>query len=265
MDLELKGKVAIVTGGSRGIGKAIARELAAEGADVAVVSRGKDALEACAAELRAATGAKVLAVTADTGSDQSVRDMVAAVVAQLGRVDILVNSAALPGSTVAFPLEQLTEEAFHGQMNIKVLGYLRCIREVAPHMIANGWGRIISISGLAARQPTSIVGSLRNAAVVAMSKNVADQLAGKGITVNVVHPGGTLTEYYQGKVDELAKAEGLSQEEAKRKQFAPNLLGRVIETREIADVVAFLASPRSVAVNGDVIGVGGGVARSIYY
>src|SRR6476659_11323146 len=135
MDLELRGKTALVTGGSRGIGKAIARELAREGADVAIVARDAVALAATAAELRAETGRRIAALTADTGDDASVERMVAEAVAALGRIDILVNCAARPGGQAPPPaLADITDAIFWDDVNVKVLGYLRCAREVAPHM-----------------------------------------------------------------------------------------------------------------------------------
>ena len=182
MDLELSGKTAIVTGGSRGIGKAIARELALEGVDVAIVARGMEALEATALELAQATGRRIVPVSADTGNEGSVKSMVQQVVESLGRVDILVNCAATPGGQGPVPtLSDITEEMFWDDMNIKVLGYLRCAREVAPYMRQQGWGRIISISGLAARQSGSTIGSMRNVSIAAMTKNLADELGPHGI------------------------------------------------------------------------------------
>ena len=152
MDLQLTGKRAIVTGGSRGIGKAVARALGDEGCDVVIAARGRDALDAAAAELRAATGRAVVPIVVDTGDDESVRTMVAAAMAALGGVDILVNSAAKPlGQSAPPKLADVTAELFWDDMNVKVLGYLRCAQAVAPAMIAQGWGRIINISGLGAR------------------------------------------------------------------------------------------------------------------
>ena len=265
MDLQLADKAAIVTGGSRGIGKAIALELAREGCAVAIVARGLDALTAAAEEIRAETGATVVPISADTGSDASVGAMVDQVAARLGRIDVLVNSGSAVGSSVAFKLAGITEEAFWEQMNVKVLGYLRCIQHVAPHMIERGWGRIINISGMAARQSLSVIGSTRNVAVVAMSKNVADELGKHGINVTVVHPGATLTEHYAAQMGDLAAQRGITRDEAIRQRFASNSIRTPIEPRHIAHVVAFLASPRSVAINGDVIGVAGGSPGAIYY
>jgi NAD(P)-dependent dehydrogenase (short-subunit alcohol dehydrogenase family) len=265
MDLELRGKSAIVTGGSRGIGKAIARELAREGASVAVVARGRDALEATAAELHVETQSKVIPIAADMANDDAVRAMVDAAAAAFGRIDILVNSGSAVGSSVAFKLPEVTQEAFWGEMNVKVMGYLRAIQHVAPHMIRNGWGRIINISGMAARHPLSLIGSARNVAVVALTKNAADELGPHGINVTVVHPGATPTEHYLAQIDDWAKERGLSREEAIRQRFASNLIRRPVEPRDIAHVVAFLASPKSMAVNGDVIAVAGGAPGEIYY
>src|SRR5918911_388507 len=194
MDLELAGKTAIVTGGSRGIGKAVARELAGEGVDVAVVARSADALRASAAELAEATGRRIVPIVADTGSDESVKAMVEQAASALGHLDILVNCAAQPGGQSTPPkLAEITDGAFYSDVNVKVMGYLRCAREVAPHMVRQGWGRIINISGLAARQTGSSIGSMRNVAVVALAKNLADELGPRGVNVNCVHPGTTRT------------------------------------------------------------------------
>ncbi len=266
MDLELTDKTAIVTGGSRGIGKAIARQLALEGVDVAIVGRTPEALEAAAEELRAETGRRILPIVADTGRDADVKAMVARAAAELGHLDILVNCAARPGGQAPPPaLAEITDELFWDDVNVKVMGYLRCCREVAPYMIRQGWGRIISISGLAARSTGSIIGSMRNIAVVAMTKNLADELGPHGINVTVVHPGTTRTEKTPGVVAAQAAKLGISPEEVERRMGQANALGRLIDAREIAYVVAFLASPKSVAINGDVIAAGGGALRSIYY
>ncbi len=265
MDLELGNKAAIVTGGSRGIGKAVARELLREGARVVIVARGAAVLDSTATELREETGGQVWPIVADTTDEPSVQRMVDEAVRELGGIDILVNSAAEVGSRVAFKLPNVTQSVFRSELDVKVLGALRCIQHVAPHMIRTGWGRIITISGLAARQPTSIVGSTRNAVVVAMSKNVADELGPHGINVTVVHPGGTLTEHYLAQMQAVASERGIPVEQAIQERFATNLVRRPITPRDVANVVVFLASPKSVAINGDVIAVGGGTPGAIHY
>jgi NAD(P)-dependent dehydrogenase (short-subunit alcohol dehydrogenase family) len=266
MDLELRGKTAIVTGGSRGIGKAVARELAREGVDLAIVGRDAAALAAAAAELGAETGQRILPIVADTGQDASVRGMVQQAADAFGHLDILVNAAARPGGQAPPPkLAEITDDLFWSDVNVKVMGYLRCAREVAPHMIAQRWGRIICISGLAARSTGSTIGSIRNAGVVALARNLADELGPHGINVTVVHPGITRTEKSAGVIAAQAAASGTTPEEVERRLAEANAVRRLIDAREIAYVVTFLASPKAGAINGDVIAAGGGVGRSIYY
>jgi NAD(P)-dependent dehydrogenase (short-subunit alcohol dehydrogenase family) len=266
MDLQLKGKSAIVTGGSRGIGKAVALGLASEGVDVVLVARNVAPLEQTAKEIAARTGSRVVGVTGDTGNDESVKRMVAEVVSQLGGIDILVNAAAKPGGQGPVPsLKDITAREFSEEMNVKVMGYLRCAREVFPHMASRGWGRIINISGLAARNSGSIIGSMRTIAVAAMTKNLADELGPLGINVTVVHPGTTRTEATPGVVARRAAAAGVSEAEMERRMAEGNSVRRIINAADIANVVTFLASPLSVAINGDAIAAGGGVGRAIYY
>ena len=265
MDLELKGKTAIVTGGSRGIGKAIAREFGREGVDVALVSRGREALEETADELGRETGAKYVVITADTSDDGSVRDMVQEAARELGHLDILVNGAAKVGGGPAPRLGEITEEAFWDDMNTKVLGYLRCAREVAPYMASRGWGRIINLSGMAARQSGTIIGSMRNVSVAALTKNLADELGPLGINVSVVHPGLTRTERTAGMVEAQMQSQGISAAEAEKNMASNISIGRMVDAEEIAYVVTFLASPKSVAITGDAIATSGGNGRAIHY
>jgi NAD(P)-dependent dehydrogenase (short-subunit alcohol dehydrogenase family) len=252
LDLELKGKRAIVTGGSRGIGKAIARQLAAEGADVVIAARNPEQLERTAAELHAASGRRIVPVVADTGNASSVDALVATAVAKLGGVDILVNNAAVPGGiSPATRLDQIVDAEVLEDVNIKVVGYLRTARAVAPHLIAQRWGRIINIGGLAIRRTGRPVATLCNVGVAAITKNLADELGPKGINVVAVHPGATRTE----RTDAAAEPELASSVS----------IGRIVDASEVAFVVAFLASPKSVAINGDAIAVGGGSLGSIHY
>lgn len=266
MDLQLHGKRALVTGGSKGIGLAIARQFAAEGVDVALAARNAAEVQAAAEALAQETGRKVIGLTADTNEEASVKALIAGTIAQLGDLDILVNAAAKPGGqTPPPPLAGVTDTLFWDDVNVKVLGYLRTAREAAPHMIAAGWGRIINISGLAARQTGSIVGSVRNVAVAALTKNLADELGPKGINVTVVHPGLTRTERTAPRVAEIQERTGQSVEDVEARLAANVSIGRIVDAAEVADVVAFLASPRSVAINGDAIACGGGTRGAIHY
>ena len=267
MELQLQGKRALVTGGSRGIGKAIARALAAEGCDVALLARHADALRATASEIAAASGRKVIFVSADTTHDEQVQSAMADAAAQLGgSIDILVNAAAEPAGFGRPPtLAEITGAFFHAEMNTKVMGYLRCAREVAPGMRAAGWGRIVNVSGLAARQTGNAVGSMRNIAVAALTKNLADELGPHGVQVNVVHPGLTRTERTAPLVAARAAAQGLSEQAVYEQMAAGNSIGHLVDADEVADVVVFLCSPRSRAINGESIAVGGGAPRSIHY
>jgi NAD(P)-dependent dehydrogenase (short-subunit alcohol dehydrogenase family) len=266
LDLELKGKVAIITGGNRGIGKAVAWQLAKEGVDVALIARDRAALETAAAEIARATDRRAKGFAADTGDDASVKSGIAQALAAFGRVDILVNCAAAVGGQGKPPkLAEITDAPFFADMNVKVLGYLRTIREVAPHMAAQGGGRIINISGLAALQTGTTIGSIRNIGVAALTKNLADELAPSGISVVCVHPGRTRTEKTAEFVERQAKTQGVTADEVERRLAAANLARRMITADEIAYLVAFLASPKSIAINGDSIAAGGGSPGAIHY
>lgn len=266
MDLELADKTAIVTGGSRGLGKAIARQLALEGADVAIVARSREPLAATAEELARETGRRIVPITADTGSGESVRDMVRQVAEAFGHIDILVNGAATRGGDRPPPsLAEITDALFWDDMNVKIMGYLRCAREVAPYMQRQGWGRIINLGGLAARRTGSTITSIRNVGVVALTKSLADELGPYGINVTVVHPGTTRTEDMAEVVAVRARRAGIPPAEMEGRMAQANTVRRIIDAREIAYIVAFLASPKSGAINGDVIAAGGGSPGAIYY
>lgn len=266
MDLGLVDKVAIVTGGSRGIGKAVAMALAMEGAEVAIVARDRAALAAAQSDIGMRSGREPLVVTADMGDDDAVKDLVAQVTARFGRIDILVNCAAQPAGQARPPaLADVTTDALWADVNVKVMGYIRTAREVAPIMIGQKSGRIINISGLAARSTGSIIGSIRNISVAALTKNLADELGVHGITSVCVHPGLTRTEKTEDVVARRASAEGATAAEIEAKLAGANVINRLITAAEIADVVTFLASPKSVAINGDVIAAGGGIRGAIHY
>jgi len=243
MDLELAGRVAIVTGGSRGVGRAIAQELAREGVDVAVCARHRPSLEETAEALAKETGRRIIPIVADTTNGESVTRLVDATLAALGRIDVLVNNAATPGGLVRGSLAEADESALLEDIDTKVIGYLRCAKAVAPHMERRGWGRIINIGGLSGRRSGNISG-LRNAAIVHLTKTLADQLGPRGITVNLVHPGATRTER--------------TDEETARRASASNAIRRIVDAHEIGQVVAFLASTKAASITGVAIDASGG-------
>src|SRR5262245_63786432 len=272
MDLGLQGKRAIVTGGSLGIGKAIARELAREGVDVAIVARTKDQLEATARELAGETGRRVVPLAADVTSKAQVDAMVAQAAAQLGGLDILVNSGSAPGGspTATGPIETVVDEDLLQDFNVKYVGALRCCRAVIPLMKAQGWGRIVNISGANARNAGNLSGGARNTALVHMTKTLAVQLGRHGITVNCIHPGTTRTERTPSLLAARAKQLGVSPDEVERQDFAPdsprgNAICRMVDASEIAFVTAFLASDKAWAVSGELIAATGGAGRTVYY
>jgi NAD(P)-dependent dehydrogenase (short-subunit alcohol dehydrogenase family) len=261
MDLDLTGRCAVVTGGSRGIGKAIARALAAEGCDVGLVARDLAKTEAVASELGAGSDRRVVALVGDTGDDRSVAEMAQRAVAELGSVDILVNTAATPPAAGGPP----GDDDLEWGVNVKVRGYVRCARAFAPGMASAGWGRIINIGGLTSRQTGILDGSVRNAAVTAVTKNLADELGPSGINVTVVHPGMTRTEQTPEILAATAAARGVTVDELEASLAAQVAIGRLVTASEVAAVVTFLASPLSVALTGDPIAAAGGVRGSIYY
>ncbi|HRC62476.1 MAG TPA: SDR family oxidoreductase [Dehalococcoidia bacterium] len=264
MDLELRGRRAIVTGGSRGIGKAIALELAREGVDIAICARDRATLDAAAADIRA-LGVRAAGIEVDAGNRASVDAAVEEAVAQLGGVDILVNSAGQPGGLATGPLPTVTDEDVLEDFNAKTFGTLRFCRAVAPHLQQQGWGRIINIGGLSGRQPGTYSTGMRNVAITHLTRTLSLELAPSGITVNIVHPGMTRTEWAAGRWAEAARRQGLPPEEGERIASERALMKRVVDTSEIAYVVAFLASPKASAVSGEVIGVGGGEpGRSLF-
>jgi NAD(P)-dependent dehydrogenase (short-subunit alcohol dehydrogenase family) len=267
MDLQLEGKRALVTGGSRGIGKAIARALAQEGVDVALLARDKQRLADAVAELSAEARSSIVGVSADTASDESVRLGVAEAVRLLGgSIDILVNAAAEPGGLSApKQLAEIDGAFFHGELDIKVMGYIRCAREVAGGMKAQGWGRIVNVSGLAARLTGNTVASIRNVAVAALTKNMADELGPSGINVTVVHPGLTRTERTNEMMASQAVSRGVPRQAIEDETAQRNSIRHLLDAADVAAVVAFLCSPRSLAINGDAIAVGGGTPRSSHY
>jgi len=257
----LSGRGAVVVGGTRGIGLAVATLLADLGAGVVV--NGRDAHAAT----EAATSIDGAVAHPGSPADPAIADaLIDRCTSEFGRIDILVNCAAKPSGQSRPPtLGEITAEEFWDHMNTKVMGYLRTAREVAPYMIKQGSGRIVNVSGLGAKHVGTTIGSIRNVGVAALTKNLADELAPHGVQVVCVHPGLVRTEATPGVIAAQAKAQGVSETEIEKRMAGRNLLRKIVTAEEIADVVTFLASPRAIAINGDAIPAGGGTPGSIFY
>lgn len=272
MDFGLEGRKAIVAGGSRGIGKAIAMELAREGVDVALASRSMAELETTANEIAGATGRKAVPIACDVTDRAAVDGMVAQAVDALGGVHILVNSASLPGGSpgATGAIETVVDEDFLYDFDVKYMGALRCARAVIPHLRAAGWGRIINISGHNARMPGNLSAGARNTSLVHLTRTLAFELGRDGITVNCIHPGTTRTERTPGLLAARAEREGVTADEVERRDFAAdsprgNAIGRMVDAAEVADVAVFLASDRARAMTGELLSPNGGAGKAVWY
>lgn len=265
MDLLLEGKKAIVTGGSRGIGKAIARQLAREGCDVAIGARSEAPLQEAAAEMAKDTGRRFVPVAVDTLNPESIRAFVRRASQELGGVEIVVNSAARVGGA-AGDIETLDEGEILRDFEEKAIGYLRVAREAVPHMKEAGWGRIINISGLAGRAPgTNMSGGVRNASTVLLTKAWANALGKYGITVNAIYPGLTVTEATYRRWQEQAANQNTTVEALKQETDERSLLKHATTAGDIAYVAAFLCSPLAIGITGEAIAVSGGQGNDVHY
>jgi len=272
MELGLQGKHAVVTGGSRGIGKAIARELAREGVDLAIVSRSMEQLAATARELEAETGRRVIPLAADVTSKEQVDRQVAQAAERLGGLHILVNSGSLPGgsATATGPIETVIDEDLLHDFDVKYMGALRCARAAIPYLKEQGWGRIINVSGTNARNAGNLSGGARNFSLFHFTKTLAVQLGRYGITVNCIHPGITRTERTPSLLATRAAELRMTPEEVERRDFAigspsANAIGRMVDASEIAYLAVFLASDKAWAITGELVVATGGAGRAVYY
>jgi NAD(P)-dependent dehydrogenase (short-subunit alcohol dehydrogenase family) len=268
MDLQLKGKTAFITGGSMGIGKAAALELAKEGVNVAIAARRMPLLEEAAAELRHALGdapeaGRILPVTVDTTDMGSVNAAMAKTADVFGGIDILVNGAAHPGGLVRSELADADPQGLLQDIDIKVVGYLRCSKAVAPYMRKQRYGRIINIGGLTGRGSKQLSG-MRNVAIVHMTKTLSDQLGPDGITVNTIHPGVVETPHIHELYEKEAQKQGLTAAEVEANYVKVTPIRRVLQPEEMGWIIAFLASPRSGSITGESLGCDGGLTRGIF-
>ena len=272
MDFGLTDKKAFVVGASKGIGKAIALELAREGCDVAIASRTMTDLEQAAQEIAEATGRNVVPIAMDATSREQVDAAVAEAAQRLGGLHILVNSGSPPGgsSDATGPIDTVNDDSLLNDFDVKYVGALRCARAAIPHLKDQGWGRIINISGGNGRTAGNLSGGARNVSMVHLTKTLAVQMGRFGITVNCIHPGTTRTERTPGLLEARAAQLGVSPEEAEAHDFAPdsprgNHICRMVEASEIGYLTCYLASDKAWSVTGEVIAAGGGTGAAVYY
>lgn len=258
MDLGLRGKTAIVTGASMGIGLGIARSLAAEGMNLVVNARRQDALEAAALELRA-SGIEVLAVAADVNEPGGAEQIAAQTAARFGTVDALINNA---GGFYNGSVMTLNEDEWHDAFNFNVLSIARLVKLTVPLMEGRD-GRIVNVSSIAGLQVGfSFAYSVTKSASIALSKQIAEQLASRGITVNCLCPGLIRTPAWEPWAEEKAAALGIDVDEFFAQQAAPVPLKRWGTIEEVGDLVAFLVSGRAGYITGSTITIDGGYVRA---
>jgi NAD(P)-dependent dehydrogenase (short-subunit alcohol dehydrogenase family) len=261
MELDLKGRSAVVTGGSSGIGASIARSLAEEGVNVVICSRGTDALEELARDLTDAPG-EVIAVRADTGSLEDVRQLMATVGERLGGLDILVNNA---GSSLFAPLEEVPDERWIADLNVKLVGYARCIREGLPLLRKSGAACVVNVGGNAGRQPLvyHLPGGAANAGLLNLTQSMAQYLGPDGIRVVGVAPGLVDTPRLFTQLEVQARVWGVSEEIARERMVEQIALRKIATSEDVADLVAFLVSDRAALITGTTITIDGGTTKGI--
>jgi NAD(P)-dependent dehydrogenase (short-subunit alcohol dehydrogenase family) len=260
MELGLAGKVAVVTGGSEGIGRAAAMRLSEEGARVAICARREDLLHRAAAEIRAKTDGDVLAVRADVSRPEDCARFVERAVNAFDRIDILVNNA---GRSAAAPFEQVPDEVWAADLELKLLGAVRMARLVVPHMRKQGGGRIINMTTIGGKAPGrgSLPTSVSRAAGINLTKALANEYAGEQILVNTICLGKIKSAQWERFRETQAPNMRLEDFYAARGRDIP--VGRIGEAEEVADLVAFLASDRARYITGVAINIDGGLSAVV--
>ncbi|MCP3476745.1 SDR family NAD(P)-dependent oxidoreductase [Bradyrhizobium sp. CCGUVB1N3] len=262
MDLQLKGKTALITGGSEGIGRAIAAVLTMEGVDVAICARRKEPLEAAQAELSKNSGRKVLAIPADLTNDADAANFVRRSANELGRIDIMINNA---GSAPGGVIETLSEDDWSKALQLKFMGYVRCLRYALPIMVKQGGGRVVNLIGNDGVKPSywEIAPGAANAAGQNLTKSLAGQYGKQGISFVAVNPGPVRTERWDGLVRAMSRDMNISYEEADKLAPSSIPLRRIAEPIEVANLVAMMASPLTHYVNGTMIEIDGGQEKAL--
>jgi NAD(P)-dependent dehydrogenase (short-subunit alcohol dehydrogenase family) len=262
MDLNLRGRIAFITGANRGIGLAISRGMAAEGVRCALFGRDLTATEAAAAAIRHAKGAEAAAFRLDLTDAGSIADGVDRAIRHFGAVDILVNCA---GGATRGVFEDIPDDEWEACFAVKPLGLIRMTRTVLPHLEQSDQGRIINIAGTRGREPSPVssVSGPINFATLSITKVMANALGKKGITVNAVNPGSTDSRRWQNLVEVTMKRLNVGQDEATRHLLQEVPLGKIVKVEDVADIAVFLASARAAMISGMAINVDGGRTRSI--
>ena len=262
MDLNLQGRVAFVTGGSKGIGHEVARRLANEGCSVAITARGADDLEQAAKTLSAETGQRVVAIPGDMSQTEDVERCVATAVDELGDIDILVTCA---GSSPGGLLEELTDDQWMQSLNLKFMGYVRTLRAVVPRMAARGKGAVVMVVGNDGLKPSfwEMTAGAANAADLNVAASIADQYGPRGVRLNTVNPGPVNTDRWDTLEKAFARDMGVDQAEARRRAEVSIPFGRITEPQEVAALVAFLASDIAASVHGAHIPIDGAQRKAL--
>ena len=263
MELGLQGKVAMVTGGAMGIGKAIGFALVREGVSIAICDIDQEAMEQTGEEIQTTTEAKVLTLYTDTTKVDDIAKSVKQIVKTFGRLDILVNNA---GASPPGWVTEVSHEDWASAFDIKFLGYVRCAKEVFPHMMRQKWGRIINLIGAGGREvaPMFGTGAANNAALTATTKYLAVEGAKYNILVNGINPGMVgPTRKLNGLFKMMASRSGITPEQAQEEMLSQVPLGRFCQPEEVADLAVFLASERAGYITGSIVTIDGCFTRGI--